>query len=130
MVPKPIALALFLCDYVIVEERSKKISLIGNFTGIAADRFPTILPPFSIFAVLTDATGDATIEIGVARLDTAEELFVYRSSLHFPNKLAEVPFHVRLTQCSFPSPGLYQFTLLVDGDWIAQRRIRVHLRGS
>jgi hypothetical protein len=130
MVPKPIALALFLCDYVIVEERTKKISLIGNFTGVAADRFPTILPPFSIFAVLTDGIGDATIEIGVARLDTAEELFVYRSSLHFPDKLAEVPFHVRLRQCSFPSPGLYQFTLLVDGDWIAQRRIRVHLRGS
>jgi len=118
-----------LC-YVIIEERTKKISTIGSFTGIAAERFPTILPPFSIFAVLTDGIGDARIEIVVARLETAEDLFVYRSSLHFPDKLAEVPFHVRLKQCSLPSPGLYQFTLLVDGEWIAQRRIRVHLAGG
>ena len=130
MVPKPIALALFVCDYVIVEERTKKISLIGNFTGIGVDHFPAAVPPISIFAVLTEGIGDATIEIVVARLDTAEDLFVYRSSLHFPEKLVEVPFHVRLKQCSLPSAGIYQFTLLVDGEWIAQRRIRAHLAGG
>lgn len=114
----------------IVEERTKKISLIGNFTGIAVDHFPAAVPPISIFAVLTEGIGDATIEIGVARLDTSEKVFVYRGTLHFPDKLAEVPLHVRLRQCSFPSPGLYQFTLLVDGDWIAQKRVRVYLKGS
>jgi hypothetical protein len=31
MIPPPIALGLALCDYVIVEERTKKVSLIGRF---------------------------------------------------------------------------------------------------
>jgi hypothetical protein len=30
----------------------------------------------------------------------------------------------RVTSCIFPSPGAYQLTLLLNGEWLAQRRIR------
>ena len=128
MVPRPNVLGLTLCDYVIVEERTRKVSLIGTFTGIAANRFPVIAQPFSVFAVLTDGLGDATMGLSILRLETDEEIFVYHTPVHFPDKLAEVSFHARLRQCSFPAAGHYLFTLLVDREWVAQRRIQVYTK--
>ncbi len=126
MVPRPIVLGLTLCDYVVVEEKTRKVSLIGTFAAIAASSFPAMAQPFSVFVVLTDGLGDATIELVITRLDSGDEVFSYRGQLHFPGKLAEVSFHARLRQCSFPAPGQYQFTLLIDGEWIAHRRIQVY----
>ena len=130
MVPTPVALGLALCDYVLVEEKTKKISLIGTFAGIRVDQFPATPPPFSVFAVLTDGSGDATIRLSVLQLETDEEVYAYQSQVHFPDPLAEVSFHLRLHHCVFPAAGAYQFTLLVDGEWVAQRRIRVYSTGG
>jgi hypothetical protein len=130
MTPCPIALGLTLCDYVIVEEGTKKISLIGTFTGMAVSGFPTVAPPFSVFSVLTDAQGDVTMDLVVTRLDTGEEVYTYQGRLRFPDKFTEVSFHTRVHRCSFPAPGYYQVTLLAGGEWVAQRRLRVYQKGS
>ncbi len=119
-----------LCDYVIVEEKTKKVSLIGSFTGMKVSHFPSTPAPFSVYAALTDGLSDVTIELIVSRLDTEEEIYSFRNTTHFPDKLAEVRFHLRLTQCSFPVAGHYQFTLLADGEWLAHRRLRVYLEGE
>ncbi len=128
MIPCPVTLGLTLCDYVIIEERTKKASLIGSFTGLAASQFPVTAQPFSVFAVLTDGHGDGIMDLVLTRLDTGEEVLAFQSRLHFPELLAEVRFLIRLRQCSFPAPGTYQFTLLVDGEWVGQRRFRVYQR--
>jgi hypothetical protein len=127
MIPCPIALGLTVCDYVIIEERTKKVSLIGGFTGIGVSRFPAVPAPFSVFAVLTDGLGDATIKLSVSQLDTQEQVLSREMPGHFPDRLAELRIHFRISQASFPSPGWYQVSLLVDGEWVAQRRIRVYL---
>jgi hypothetical protein len=126
MVPTPIALGMNLCDYVIVEERTKKVSLIGTFTGMSGDRFPFTARPFSIHAVLTEGAGSGTIQLEVVRLDTGEVVYTHRGGIFFPDVLQEVICHVRLQQCEFPTPANYQFTLLIDGEWVAQRRLRVY----
>jgi hypothetical protein len=128
MVPCPVVVGLTLCDYVIVEERTKKVSLVGSFTGIAVERFPAVVPAFSLFAVVTDGIGTGTVEVIANRLDTAEEVASYRGPLRFPDQLTEVSFHLRLRQFTVPSAGLYQFTLLIDGEWVAQRRFRVYAK--
>jgi hypothetical protein len=130
MIPRPLAIGMTLCDYVIIEERTRKVSLIGSFSGLSAADFPALAQPFSVFSVLTDSLGDGTIDLVVSSLDNGEQIHSYRSELHFPDKLAEVVFHARLRQCSFPRAGEYQFTLFADGEWLAQRRLRVYLRGG
>jgi hypothetical protein len=119
MAVRPVAIGLVLCDQVIVEERTKKVSLIGTFAGIRVTSFPALVDPFSAFAVLTDGSGEVTMTLVVSRLDTGENVFSYGSQLRFPGPLAEVQYHLRLKQCSFPAAGHYQFTLLADGEWVA-----------
>ncbi len=128
MGPRPIVVGMSLCDYVIVEERTKKLSLIGTFTGLGVPHFPALVAPFSVFAVLTDGLGGATMELLVTHMDTNEETYSHQASLTFPDKVTEVSYHLRLRQFVFPAAGTYQFTLLLDGEWMAQRRLRVYHR--
>jgi len=86
MEPRPVVLGLTLCDYFLVEERTKKESLTGTFTGLGVADFPAQVLPFSVFAMLTDGLGSATI--------------------------------------------IYQFTLTLDGEWLASRRLHVYQRGT
>ena len=53
----PFPLALLLCDSVIVDERSKKKTLVGVFNRVWAKQFPTTYSPLTIYARLTDAQG-------------------------------------------------------------------------
>jgi Family of unknown function (DUF6941) len=84
MIPPPVALGLALCDYVILEERTKKVSLIGRFGSFSVPRFPAAVAPFSVYALLTDGLGDARVELVVLRMDTDQGVFVYRGSFAFP----------------------------------------------
>jgi Family of unknown function (DUF6941) len=130
MAEPPIVLGLTLCDYVIVEEGTRKVSLIGAFTSMAVEEFPAVSPPFSVYAALTDASGNVTIRLVVVRLDTDEEVYSFQGTAHFPDKLAAVGFYLHIQDCSFPVPGFYQFTLDVDGEWVAHRRLRVYQKGD
>ena len=78
--------------------------------------------------MLTDGLGDATIDLVMTRLETDQVVLVRRKILHFQNRLAEVRVLYRIGECVFPAPGEYQFTLLVDGQWVAQRNIHVAKR--
>src|SRR5262245_3803408 len=123
MDPRPVVLGLNLCDYVIVEERTRKVSLIGTFSGLGTAEFPALAPPFSVFAMLTDGLGSATIELIVIQMETNEQVYLHQAVLTFPDKVAEVRYHLRVRQCTFPTPGNYQFTLVLDGEWMAHRRL-------
>jgi hypothetical protein len=90
MAVRPVAVGLVLCDQVIVEERTRKASLVGTFGAIRVPSFPALVNPFSAFAVLADGSGDVTMSLVVSRLDTGENIFSYRSQLRFAGPLAEV----------------------------------------
>ncbi len=126
MVPRPIAAGLMLCDYVVVEEGTRKISLIGSFSGVRVPSFPFVRPQFCVFASLTDGLGDAMAELAVTHLDSDEEIYSFQRSVRFPDRFTEVRILIRLAAFRFPAPGSYLFTLLIDGEWVAHRRIRVY----
>jgi hypothetical protein len=128
MVPRPSAIGLTLCDYVIVEEGTKKSSLIRAFTGLRAQGFPWTPRPFCVFATLTDGLGEGVIELTLTRLETDEEVYTIRRSLRFPDRFMEVRAFFRLAECTFPASGAYVFSLLIDGEWVAHRRLRVYSR--
>jgi hypothetical protein len=128
MVPPPIALGLVLCQGSIIEEKTRNVTLVNTFVRHDVEEFPSPPQRFTVFSVITDGQGDATIDLVVTRLATGEEIFAQRVPWNFPNRLTEVRLLYKITQCRFPAPGLYQVTILVDGDWIAQRRFQAALR--
>jgi hypothetical protein len=128
MNPPPIALGLTLCEKFIVEERTRNTTLVGTFTKMFADEFPSTPDRFVIAAVLTGGQGDLMLDLVVTHLATDNEAYSIQRPLRFPGRIAEVQvvFHIR--ECSFPETGDYDATLFVDGDPIARRRFSVARR--
>jgi hypothetical protein len=125
MTPPPVALGLIFCEKVIIEEGTRNATLVTTFTKVYADRFPSPPQHFVVYAVLTDGLGDATIELIITHLGTNETVYSRSLNTRFTDRLAEFRLLLRFQDFSFPESGLYQFTLLVDGEWVTQRRLHV-----
>jgi hypothetical protein len=126
MIPCPRAQGLTLCDYAMREEGTRKMSLVGTFAKIGADVFPFSAQPFCAFSTLTDGLGEGTLELTIASLTTDEEIYTFRRPIEFPTRFIDVRVLFRLRNVSFPEEGHYLFSLSVDADVIAQRRVRVY----
>jgi hypothetical protein len=125
MHPPPVVLGLTVCEKIIVEERTKNVTLVSTFTKLVADELPTPPQKFAIYTVLTGAHGDGIIDLEIRSLETNEEISSNQMPAHFADRLMELRILFRVASCSFPSVGHYQVTLLLDGEWLAQRRIHV-----
>jgi hypothetical protein len=125
MTPPPIVLGLNLCEKVIVEEGTRNVSLVSTFEKLTVDGFPSPPQRFALYALLTNGLGDGTIDVVVTRLETDQTTYSHRLAVRFPSPLQDLRLLLRIRECSFPAPGTYQFTLLIDGEWLAQRRLHV-----
>jgi hypothetical protein len=130
MIPDPTALALLLCEQVIVDHHSRNPSPINIFTGLAVEEFPSAPQRFSVFAALTDSQGNGGLELRAIRLDTGEQFYAQQYPIHFPDRATVVNVNIRIRGIRFPASGVFEFLLLVDGTLVAQRRLRVYLSSS
>jgi hypothetical protein len=121
----PVAIGLMLCDQVIVDKDTNKVSPIGIFTGLAVDDFSEPRR-FSAFAALTNGRGQTAVELNVFQLANGDQIHTSAYQLSFPDPLVVVNLNLRLKRIRFPAPGWYDFVLRANGEHIAQRRIRVY----
>jgi hypothetical protein len=120
MIQRPNAVGLILCQQGVVDEITGNVTLVNCFNRLTFRDFPTPPRQFMVYAVLTDGLGEMDLSVTVEGLD---ELTVrQRVSWHetFADPLRELRRLVRITECSFPSPGRYQVSLLAEGEWVAQ----------
>ena len=128
MDPRPSVVGLTLCDRIIVDQLTGQPSLIGIFTDLRADGFPSPPTRFSAYAVLTGGVGGGIIELRAVHLASGDQVYARRGWIQFPDRTDIVSVLLRTESIVFPSPGFYLFQLVVDGEVIegAQRRIQLH----
>lgn len=125
MVPIPIALGLTLCDRVMIEEGNRNITLVSCFTRLSFPVFPAPAVSFVAFAPMVGSQGTGNLQLALTRLENDETLRHWQAPVSFPNRFLEVRVRFTILNFVFPAPGRYQFTLLVDGEWAAQRDLLV-----
>src|SRR4051794_10901273 len=130
VIPPPLVLGLTLCDYLLIEEGTRKISLIGSFRELEVARLPGVAPPFGVYTMLTDGAGDATIEVVIRRLDRDEQIYSASSPFTFDDRLSVVDASFHVNNCSFPVAGWYEVNLQVDEEEVAKRRLLVRIQGG
>ena len=130
MVSTPLSIGLTLCNSLIIEEGTRNLTHVGTFAGFRAADFPFRPAPFYVLSTLIGGHGEGELGLTVTHLETDDELFALHRRLSFPDWLMEVIAVFRLGNCEFPEPGAYLMTLLMDGEWVAQRRFRVSFRES
>lgn len=128
MPQKPSAIALMLCDQVVIEQGTLKPYLLGVFTGIAASSFPTGPQRLDVFAALTDGLGHVTIVLTVIHLETNKQIYAQEMQMDFPDPLQIINLRFRVRRLVFDEGGTYLFALTVNDQEIAARRVRVYLK--
>src|SRR5438132_634080 len=125
MLQLPNVVGLILCEQVIIEEKTRNVTLVNSVNRVRCPTFPSPSQRFVVYAVLTDGLGDATMSLIVSRLDTLEDVVESHWPMEFRDPLRDIRLVVRLPSLSFPAPVRYQFSLLADGEGVAQCVLQV-----
>ena len=133
---KPTLLSIIICNDVIEDKRTGKISLIGTFNGILTQSFPTSHSHMVVHVSLTDGRGDGEGElrlISTSELGTEPEttpILVAKGPIHFPDPLNVVNLIFNLRNTPFKEAGNYCFEFSFNGHLMGTRRVTVQLIGG
>jgi hypothetical protein len=116
----PTARGLLLCDQAIVEDGTRRLTLVNCFTRKQVRRDPPEAVSFAIVAFLNGGQGEIKLELVFERLDTGAELYRWETRGHFPDPLREFRLLVRMNGFVFPTLGTYDVVLFADREPIAQ----------
>ncbi len=122
--PTPVVLSINVCDSIIRDEITKKVSLIGIFNTIHANSFPAIHPLLHVYMALTNGHGKYKGELRL--LDDAGKVLVSaQGPLEFSNPLQVVEINFQWQQLKFAKQGQYIIEVQCDGGQVGSRKFRV-----
>ena len=125
----PVPKALLLCDSVVVDERSKKTTLVGIFDRIFIRKFPGSHGPLTIYARLTDAEGRYELRIDYVQVKTDKLLAQAKlPALEIPDRLKEHEVIIEPPPVQIPEPGQYEFRLWANERYVG--RVKFEAFGS
>ncbi len=92
----PTAQGLTVCELYIVDDKSKNVTLVNQFTTLKSDAFPTAPKKFALYAVLSDGSGEMPMRVEVVELVAAETVWQTVNRLRIPDRLTAVRYAVTL----------------------------------
>ena len=125
---KPILKAMLLCDQTIVEEGTKKRSLIGLFDRLSSAQLPTVHPSMSVYVQFREVEGafDFTLELcDLAEGKTLNKAVVKNFKVQDKSRDCELVFN--LMSVRFEHPGEYEFRIFINDYIFGQRSFHVNV---
>lgn len=125
--PKPVPLAMVVCDSIIDDRLSSKKSLIGIFNNIAVAELPCRQHSVYVYCVLTEGIGQYEGALKCTHLQSGLVIFNLSGAVKFPNPLSTVEFIFDMKNIVFSQEGVYVFELFCDNQPVISRKINVSL---
>lgn len=113
--PGPVVLAINICDTVIRDESTKKVSLIGLFNVIGSSTFPCTHSSMHIYMALTGGHGNHEMEVKLVRVEDQQAVMVMRGPIEFANPLQVAEVNLRWEKVIFEKSGEYSVEVFCDG---------------
>jgi hypothetical protein len=107
LLPPPVVLAINICDMVIRDELTHKVSLIGLFNIIHAFSFPCIHPLMHIYVALTGGHGRYNMEIRLVRVEDDQPVVTMAGLVEFANPLQVNELNFQWANVPFEKAGEY-----------------------
>lgn len=121
----PIGIALIPCEYVLDDIRTRKKSIVNIISQLRADKFPFQTQSFSILITLTGCVGNFPCTLRCIQDDTLQEVMNIQCDIKSSSVNDVVDVVVNFKALTFPVPGSYTFSVVVDGIPIMFRPISV-----
>jgi len=111
---QPEVLAMILCDQVIRDQITGKMSVIGSFSAINAVEFPTVHRNMAVYVALTEGEGeyDGSLRFGLE--ETGEVLLNINGKVRMRQPLDVAEWHFHIAALPLPRPGKYRFDFFCD----------------
>jgi len=113
----PVLTGPTICDVAVQDPGSGKWNLIGLFSNVNANRFPT-QQPLTVFMQLNDAQGLYKIEVRFIQLDTGAELGRAEIDLEVADRLSSPTIALAFPPLPIPKAGEYEFQTWSNGAFL------------
>jgi hypothetical protein len=126
---KPVAKVVYVCDDVIADPQTGKVSLFNLWDTIrvpAGGSFPYCLAKVCVFAWWRDGLGNVRTRIDIVEAST--ETVIRRTGdcvIDFEDRTTSVFARYRFENCVFPAPGYYYVELYCEDEFVDDQIIRV-----
>jgi hypothetical protein len=127
--PEPVFVALLLADRVITEDNQKK-AIIGTFTQFSVRQVPAGLPPWFIYAALTNVAGELPFSLNLVFDKSQQVIFSAGGTLTVDDPRRVVELVIPVPNVVFPEAGTYVVSFHVGGDQIGSRILDVIIPDS
>ena len=122
--PPPDVLSLILCDQIITDRMTGKVSLIGMFSRVHAPRFPVAHPQLSVFVALTEGYGDTEMRIRVVDAnDERPPVVEGHGKVRFQDPRSIAHLALQFHGLRFPEPGEYRVQLYCGNELLREARL-------
>jgi|SRR5579859_1216191 len=119
----PTLLAMLVCDQVIIDQQTKKKSLIGVFDNINAIVFPAATN-CAVYAKLADAEGQYKFKVRVVNLKDEQLLGEMEVGATVQTQTEPVDMAIYLMGIAFPTPGKYEVQLYANEVYLGRVTMR------
>jgi hypothetical protein len=124
--PPPVCKAILLCDTVIQDAFTGKVSLIGLFEGFILRSMPGVTVPVIAFLQLIEGIGQYSLKVEVH--DLANDKVIARappSAVNFPDRLARKQIIIPVPPLPMEHEGAYDFVVTADGKEVDRQQFKV-----
>ena len=123
--PKPIVLSINICDTIIRDEITKKVSLMGLFTAIKANTFPVTHPLFHVYVALTNGHGEYKTSLRIVSIADGKTILNIDGNLNVANPLQVAELNIGLQGLRFDKAGKYSVQVWCNDGFIGSRDFMV-----
>ncbi len=121
---EPVFVALLMADRVITEDNQKK-AIIGTFTQFTVRQVPAGLPPWFIYAAVTNLAGEHPFSVNLVLDKSQQVIFSAGGTLKVDEPRRVVELVIPVPNVVFPEAGTYVVSFHVGGDQIGSRILDV-----
>ena len=128
--PTPVPVALLVCDQVIVEEGSRKKTIVGVFDSIWCVQFPTTHRPAWLYFKAIDCEGEYEHKIEYVQVSTGKVLTQGKGQFLHNDRHQYAEFALKCPPLPLPEPGEYEFRLWLNEKFISSIRVTARPRSE
>jgi hypothetical protein len=121
---EPVFVALLMADRVITEDNQKK-AIIGTFTQFTVRQVPAGLPPWFIYAAVTNLAGEHPFSVNLVYDKSQQVIFSAGGTLKIDEPRRVVELVIPVPNVVFPETGTYVVSFHVGGEQIGSRILDV-----
>jgi hypothetical protein len=116
---------MLVCDQVIREQGTNKVSLIGVFDRITAPTLPAMHWSLAVYVTVLDAEGDYDLRLELVRVRDDMAVGRGEARVAVPDRFQPSEWIFNLQHLVFQEAGRYEFRLWANGRHVASKTFSV-----